>query len=388
MTLAVDKSTWTKMRFEDFVQSVTDRVDDPSTSGVDRYVGLEHLDPGAMIVSRWGSPDEVEAQKLRFRSGDVIFGRRRAYQRKVARADFDGICSAHALVLRARPERVHPDFLPVFLSSDLFLDRAIKISVGSLSPTVNWRDLKVQEFLLPPLAEQQRIADLMWAADAAVKAQESLSRSLRYSRERALVQMFRDHDGAAKKSFGELATFINGFPFKPADLGITGLPVVRIKQLLNPLEPLDRSEVDVPERVRLSDGDLVFSWSGVLSVRVWNRGPAILNQHLFRAVEKTGVSRAWLALALENSLGELELKAHGSTMKHLTKPALLGHEVPVPKPEEQLEVVETIAHFDRSIEATNDSIKSLKELRSGLVAKLFGEYPESGEAGVSIEGVA
>lgn len=165
MSLDLDKSTWQRVPFGDLVESVTDRVDDPSKAGVDRYVGLEHLDPGVMTVQRWDAPDKVEAQKLRFRPGDVIFGRRRAYQKKVALAEFDGICSAHALVLRALPERIDPTFLPVFLSSDYFLDRAIEISVGSLSPTVNWRDLRIQQFKLPPLDEQKRIAELLWSIE-------------------------------------------------------------------------------------------------------------------------------------------------------------------------------------------------------------------------------
>lgn len=165
MNLELDRSQWKRVRFDDIALSVTDRVDDPTAAGVDRYVGLEHLDPGTMTVERWGSPDEVSAQKLRFKPGDVIFGRRRAYQKKVARADFEGICSAHALVLRAKPNHVLPDFLPVFLSSDYFLIRAISISVGSLSPTINWRDLRVEEFDLPPLDQQQRIADLLWAVE-------------------------------------------------------------------------------------------------------------------------------------------------------------------------------------------------------------------------------
>ena len=165
MSLNLDKSTWKRLTFGDLVESVTDRVDDPSEAGVDRYVGLEHLDPGSMTVQRWDTPDKVVAQKLRFKPGDVIFGRRRAYQKKVALAEFEGICSAHALVLRARPDCIDSTFLPVFLSSDYFLDRAIAISVGSLSPTVNWRDLKVQEFDLPPLDDQKRIADLLWAVE-------------------------------------------------------------------------------------------------------------------------------------------------------------------------------------------------------------------------------
>lgn len=165
MNLNLDKTSWKRVAFGDVIDSITDRVDDPSSAGVDRYVGLEHLDPGVMTVQRWDTPDKVAAQKLRFQPGDVIFGRRRAYQKKVALAEFEGICSAHALVLRARPDYVDPEFLPVFLSSDYFLDRAVAISVGSLSPTVNWRDLKAQEFDLPPLDEQKRIADLLWALE-------------------------------------------------------------------------------------------------------------------------------------------------------------------------------------------------------------------------------
>ncbi len=170
MTFSVDKSRWVKVKFGSVIHSVTNRIDNPSESGVERYVGLEHLDPGSMTVSRWGTPDQVEATKLLFEKGDVIFGRRRAYQKKVSMAAFRGICSAHALVLRGKPGLINPLFLPVFLSSDYFLNCAIKISVGSLSPTVNWKTLEVQEFVLPPVEEQEKIADLCWKIEEHIEA--------------------------------------------------------------------------------------------------------------------------------------------------------------------------------------------------------------------------
>ena len=156
---------WTRVKFADIAASVTERVDDPSAAGVDRYVGLEHLDPESTSIRRWGSPSDVESTKLRFYPGDVIYGRRRAYQRKLGVADFDGICSAHALVLRAKPIVCLPEFLPYFLQSETFHQRALDISVGSLSPTINWKTLAVQEFALPPIDEQQRIVDLVDAVD-------------------------------------------------------------------------------------------------------------------------------------------------------------------------------------------------------------------------------
>ncbi|MCO1670751.1 restriction endonuclease subunit S [Pseudomonas aeruginosa] len=151
------KPGWKVWRFDQIATNVNVRIDNPSESGMEHYVGLEHLDPDSLRIRRWGSPDDVEATKLVFKKGDIIFGRRRAYQRKLGVAEFDGICSAHAMVLRAKPDAVLPEFLPFFMQSDLFMNRAVEISVGSLSPTINWKTLAVQEFALPPLEEQRRM---------------------------------------------------------------------------------------------------------------------------------------------------------------------------------------------------------------------------------------
>jgi len=163
--------------FSQIAANITVRVE-PADTDLERYVGLEHLDPESLKLRRWGSPSDVIGQKLKFWKGDIIYGKRRAYQRKLAVADFDGICSAHAMVLRAKPEVCLPEFLPFFLQSDLFHNRALEISVGSLSPTINWTTLAKQEFPLPPVDEQRRIADLLWAADDACdKLQVLLSKS-------------------------------------------------------------------------------------------------------------------------------------------------------------------------------------------------------------------
>lgn len=162
------KPGWQILKFEDFAENIAVRVS-PSKADTDVYVGLEHLDPETIHLRSWGHPSDVDGDKLRFQKGDVIFGRRRAYQRKLAVAEFDGICSAHAMVVRAKPKKMLPEFLPFFLHSDMFMERAIAISVGSLSPTINWKTLKVQEFPVPPLEEQKRIAEILWAADEAIE---------------------------------------------------------------------------------------------------------------------------------------------------------------------------------------------------------------------------
>jgi type I restriction enzyme, S subunit len=159
-----DRKRWRRMRFGDFADSINDRVD-PADAADQCYVGLNDLDSGDLHIRRWGKGRDVIGTKLCFRKGDIIFGRRRAYQRKLAVAEFDGICSAHAMVVRAKPVLVLPEFLPFLMMSDRFMKRAVEISVGSLSPTINWTTLKLEEFDLPPLEQQRRLSSVLMHLD-------------------------------------------------------------------------------------------------------------------------------------------------------------------------------------------------------------------------------
>jgi len=157
------KSTWKRYRFDEMAYEVKDRVEDPRTSGFKRYVGLKHLDSGSLKIWRWGSTQDVKKTKYLFKSGDIIFGRRNAYLRRISVADFDGVCSAHAMVLRSQPEVALPEFLPLFMQTDTFWRAALRNSAGSLSPTINWSNIAKEEFALPPLEEQWRIVEVLQA---------------------------------------------------------------------------------------------------------------------------------------------------------------------------------------------------------------------------------
>lgn len=151
-----------KYKFDQIAFNSTDKKK-PTDEDKTHYIGLEHLDGGNLKVTRWGSEITPKGEKLLMKKGDVLFGKRRAYQKKVAIAPFDGIFSAHGMVLRPRTDVIDPAFFPLFVASDYFLDAAIKISVGSLSPTINWRDLKELEFELPPISAQKKLAKILWA---------------------------------------------------------------------------------------------------------------------------------------------------------------------------------------------------------------------------------
>ena len=188
--LHIDKTHWKKYRFDEMVQNIAERVE-PRQTDLDVYVGLEHIDPDCLHLSRHGHPSDVEGTKLRFYKGDIIFGRRRAYQRETALATTDGICSAHAMVVRAKEDVVDPMFLPFLFHSKSFIDMAITISVGGLSPTINWKDIAKQEFLLPPKAEQKRLAELLWVADEVVEKEKRERKKLDVFRQSKLKDIFK-----------------------------------------------------------------------------------------------------------------------------------------------------------------------------------------------------
>ena len=162
-----------KYRFDQIAINSTEKKK-PAEEDRFTYLGLEHLDSGTLRVTRFGAEVAPVGEKLVMHKGDVLFGKRRAYQKKVAIAPFDGIFSAHGMVLRPKEDVIDKDFFPLFISSDYFLDAAIKISVGSLSPTINWRDLKELEFELPDLATQHKLAELLWSINDTMEAYKNL----------------------------------------------------------------------------------------------------------------------------------------------------------------------------------------------------------------------
>jgi type I restriction enzyme S subunit len=180
---------------------------DPGATDLGIYVGLEHLDAEDIHIRRKGVPADVSGGKLRCYPGDVIFGKRRAYQRKAAVVDFNGICSAHAFVLRAKPKTIDPRLFPFFLHSDAFMHRMVDISVGGLSPTINWSDLKHQEFLLPPKDQQAQLAELFWAMNEVVERESSLVERLEIQKKAICKEFFTDRGVKMKiADYGEVIT--------------------------------------------------------------------------------------------------------------------------------------------------------------------------------------
>ena len=154
-------------------------------------VGLEHLTPGELSLSRWDENSDTTFTKL-FRKGDMLFGRRRAYLKKAAVAPFDGICSGDITVIRALPGKIVPELLPFIIQSEDFFDFAVGHSAGSLSPRVKWEHLKNYRFTLPPLAKQRELAEVLWAIEDTRTAYQRLEQATEELVKSRFIEMFGD----------------------------------------------------------------------------------------------------------------------------------------------------------------------------------------------------
>ena len=174
---------WRLVHFGDVVRNINANVRDPLESELERFVGLDHLDPESLHIKRWGLIEDGTTFTRKFVTRQVLFGKWRAYQRKVAVAEFDGICSGDILVFEPANDQLLPELLPFIVQSDGFFEHALGTSAGSLSPRTKWQDLARYEFALPPQDEQRRIAEILWAADETLEQwSECLSKADQFRR--------------------------------------------------------------------------------------------------------------------------------------------------------------------------------------------------------------
>ena len=205
--IIIDKTRWKKWRFDEVCRQVNVSSKDPKADGLHYVVGLEHIEPGNLHITKRDTLEKETTFTRKFVKGQVLFGRRRAYQRKVAYAEFDGICSGDILVFEAIEDNLIPGLLPFLIQSDGFFEKALATSAGSLSPRTKVKELADYEFLLPPKAEQKRLAELLWAADEMIEKEKKELEQVKISMKCAMQHFFQEKSRLKSiKDFGFVFT--------------------------------------------------------------------------------------------------------------------------------------------------------------------------------------
>ncbi len=384
----LDKSNWKTYRFEEIAQNISERID-PNNTDLEVYIGLEHIDSESLHIKRFGTPDDVNGQKLKFYKGDIIFGRRRAYQRKAGIATCDGFCSAHALVLRANSDVIDPQLFPFFLHSDLFMNNAVDISVGSLSPTINWGTLKNQEFSVPPKEIHGDLAELLFKIQMSLKNNYELLDKISvfynsFVKEKCLmnnddlvplskvidklvagVSVNSDSNMLAKGDYGILKTSAvsEGF-FNPAEVKkVIGEEVNRLKTNVS-ANSIIISRMNTVELVGANafvDSDFPNLY---LPDRLWTT-----------VISRTDINVKYLWLILSSIQYRKKISnlcsGTSNSMKNISQKSLLNLPVYIPKKDKQDDIVKEVEYIEKAVTKVKEKIKKTINLNKKLINQVF-----------------
>jgi type I restriction enzyme M protein len=389
--LLQDRAKWTRVRFGDVVENLNDTERNPAEAGLERFIGLEHLEPGSLHIRTWGSIRNGTTFTRRCLPGQVLFGKRRAYQRKVAVAEFDAVVSGDIYVLAAKNDRLLSELLPFICLSERFFQHAVGTSAGSLSPRTNWSSLANFEFDLPPLDQQRRIAEILWAADEDEQKKIELVTNaralLKASLEEDLDRLFGGPCEPLEKLLLGSPESGTSVPPSPTETGHYVLSLAAlskdgfIREKLKPVQPT-KTMLDC----RLSVGDFLISRSntqelvGHVGIFDEARDDVSFPDTMMRLpVNEALVSKRFLEAVLQSRRGRLHMmrSAAGTSgsMKKINRRTLGTCSIPTPDLKVQEQMLIKLARLRRLSDSCNNVCGYLNTMKFAFLESFFGEEP-------------
>ena len=316
------KPGWQRVKFGEVVRLNKETCKDPASAGIERVIGLEHLEPGDLRVRSWAHVSDGTTFTNRVRPGQVLFGKRRAYQRKVAVADFDAVCSGDIYVLEsADHEHLLPELLPFICQTDAFFEHAVGTSAGSLSPRTSWKSLSQFALALPPLDRQQELSELL--TKTSILLQSLLkARGAKENVDDSLWQALASTAECDEIELSDIAQVITGFAFKSSEFADHGTQVIRIGNLYGGAFDAGRDPVYLPsrhastyEQFATRTGDILISMTGATKAKGigWPvlvpeaTSEYLVNQRVALIRPKKAMMREWLFMNMKSGAFQAQI---------------------------------------------------------------------------------
>ncbi len=367
--MTIDNSKWDKVSFGDVARCLTVATKDPLSERLDRYVGLEHIEPGNIHIKSWGEVAKGTTFTRVFRKGQVLFGKRRAYQKKAALAEFDGICSGDILVCEAIEGKLIPELLPFVVQSDRFFDFAIKTSAGSLSPRTKFKDLAKFSLKLPSKRDdQKRIADLLWSIDGAIENYRSLLSSIEACKKSALIEIGNKQESL--REIGEVVDILDN-QRKPLNseqrASMKGsIPYYGANGIVDTVNDyiFDEDLVLVAEDGGNFHDYLTKTIAYMISGKSW------VNNHAHVLKAKRGLRIKWLFYCLVHK--DITKYIVGTTRVKLNQGALSKIRIYVPDMPEQDRLIAQIDSIFAAEKNVQNQISVSEQIRKQVINQIFG----------------
>ena len=292
--------------------------------------------------------------------------------KKVAVADFEGICANTTFVLESKDDSLFDNrLLPFIMLSDAFTQWSTSHSKGSTNPYVLFSDLADYEFDLPPLAEQKVLADKLWAAYRLKESYKKLLAATEEMVKSQFIEMFGDPlknpKNFTQRKLEEVATLLNGRAYKASELLSAGkYLVLRVGNFFTNSDYY-YSDLELEPDKYCDTGDILYSWSATLGAQIWKGGKVIYHYHIWKVLfDENILNKEFFCYMLNVMTDSLKQETHGSTMVHLTKEGMEKKVITIPTLELQQQFVTILEQADKSgfelrksVDAIDKVIKSL-----------------------------
>lgn len=381
--LKLDRSAWQLVKFGDVAIQQKGSVDRNNTE-LSKYIKGEHMSSEDLHLREWGElTDEYLGPAFirKFEEGDILYGSRRTYLRKVAVAHFSGITSNTTFVIKANEAKIDKRLLPFVMLSEGFAEHSIRNSKGSVNPYVNWKDLANYEFLLPPKDQQAKLAELLWAMDEVVETEFNLLTNLKKQLDINETTYFCGN--THRKKLGQVVknTLSGGTPnTKVLDFYENGtVPWITTKILES--DVINAGEKYITEgAIKNSAAKKLLAGNIVAGTRV-GVGKFCINQiDLSFSQDITGlivnldeVDIEFLVYQLNSNIFQKKIKPfiRGTTIQGITKDDLLNLSILAPERLEQFKVKNILKNIKDGIKYTTSKIEHSKSLQKSLINQIF-----------------
>ena len=390
------------MKLSDIAEFITDKISSSSIS-LDSYVTTDSLLQNKRGRELAQNLPPMQCALTNYKKGDVLVANIRPYLKKVWFADSEGGCSSDVLVFRAKNEH-YPLFLYAILMQDAFFDYAMLGAKGSKMPRGDKNQIMRYELPTFTSAEEENIGNIMVDIISKINVNRQINDNLEAMAKQLydywFVQFdFPNEEGKPYKSSGgamvwneklkreipqgwhcgtllDIAEYTNGLAcqkYRPTDNN--KLPVIKIKEMHDGLSAdTEWVKADIPDGVKVFDGDVLFSWSASLEVMLWAYGNGGLNQHIFKVTSKNGYPRSFYFYQLIHYVGVFKqmAEARKTTMGHITQDHLRQSTIALP-PNVDItnKLEEKLCPIFHEIVKNNQEIMALTKQRDELLPLLM-----------------
>ncbi len=377
------KPGWTRVRFGDVVRQVKDKMD-PVTSGLKRYVAGEHMGTDDLRIRHWGEIGDGylgPAFHMRFRPGHVLYGSRRTYLRKVAVADFEGICANTTFVLEsADPNKLLPELLPFIMKTETFHQHSIRESKGSVNPYVNFSDLAWFEFVLPPVDEQRRLTKLLRAIEETheytlqvLSEAVTTYRSVLWNSYRHITKF---------SSLDEHSVITSGGTPNRGEKSYWGGTIPWVKTAEINYKDIINTEEYISE-TGLANSSAKLLPAGTILMALYGQGPTL--GRVARLAIDAATNQACAAIQLFSEIDSdfvyywlvrqyefIRRKARGATQPNLNLSIVRSLEIPSISLQEQRDIVTAVMSIEKIVSCTQERLLKVKRHQRFLIESTLG----------------